>query len=121
MSATLPFRHELPHKIAEMLAEEEEPMQRKFCEWLAHWRHCTAPACRRAHACAGDPTACFMRRWSNCPEPASVWVHAGMFAVREGLAAREAVLLADDALLRHVKTNANLPQRRPRRHRRRPA
>jgi hypothetical protein len=58
MSATPPVNQQLPYKIAEMLDEQEEPLRRKFCDWLAHWRHCNDPACRRAHACAGDPTAC---------------------------------------------------------------
>lgn len=115
ISATPPVNQQLPHQIAEMLDAQEEPMRRKFCNWLVHWRQCGEPACRRAHACAGDPTACFMRRWSGCPEPASVWVHAGMFALREGLASRAAVSFADDALLHHVKRKANLPLRRRRR------
>ena len=67
MSATAPVHQQLPEKIAEMLAEQEEPLRRKFCDWLAHWRQCSDPACRRAHACAGDPPECFTRRWSGCP------------------------------------------------------
>jgi hypothetical protein len=94
--------------------------RRRFCTWLQYWRDCEAPACRRAHACAGDPTACFVGRWMGLSAAARVWVGAGITALGYGLSARNAAGAADLALLQHVKTAERLPRHPPRRKRWRP-
>jgi len=94
---------------AESPTPEDVAYRRKFCNWLAYWRDCAAPPCRRAHSCAGDPTACLLGHWAQYPEAAQVWVHAGLCALEDGLSGRAAAMVADAALLRHVKVAAKLP------------
>ncbi|MBI2715595.1 MAG: hypothetical protein HYX37_14265 [Rhizobiales bacterium] len=90
---------------------------KRYCTWLQYWRDCQAPACRRAHACAGDPTACFLGRWLRLSDAAKVWVGAGISALDTGLSARNAAGAADLALLQHVKKADRLPRHPPRRKR----
>ncbi|MPZ56274.1 MAG: hypothetical protein GEU91_07175 [Rhizobiales bacterium] len=99
-------------------APKEIAAHRRYCTWLQYWRDCAAPACRRAHACAADPTDCFIRRWMHLSDAAKIWVGAGIKTIDHGLTARNAAGAADLALLRHVKTADRLPSHPPR-HRRR--
>jgi hypothetical protein len=126
MTATLnnPSDHEPAAASADMPAEpeltpEDIAARRRFCTWLQYWRDCAMPACRRAHACTGDPTDCFFRRWMGLSEVGKVWVRAGTFALEYGLTARNAAGAADLALLHHVKEADRLPRHPPRRRRRR--
>ena len=48
-------------------------------------------------------------------ELAKVWIWAGLFALEEGLTAREAAQAADLTLLQHVKKAEGLPSLLPRR------
>ena len=70
-----------------VLTPEDVAFRRKCCNWLEHWRDCDVPACRRTHACAGDPTDCYMRHWLRYPDIARVWVGAGIFALGNGRSA----------------------------------
>jgi hypothetical protein len=97
-----------------VLTPEDVAFRRKCCNWLEHWRDCDVPACRRTHACAGDPTDCYMRHWLRYPEIARVWVGAGISALGYGYSARVAAGAADLALVLHVKEMANLPWRHAR-------
>jgi hypothetical protein len=97
-----------------VLTPEDEAFRRKCCNWLEHWRECDAPACRRTHACAGDPTDCYIRHALRYPDVARVWVRAGTSALARGRSARAAALAADFALALHVKAMANLPRRHTR-------
>jgi hypothetical protein len=90
---------------------------KRYCTWLQYWRDCETPTCRRAHACAGDPTACFLGRYMRLSQAAKVWVIAGITALGYGLSARNAAGAADLALLRHVKLAEHLPRHPPRRKR----
>ena len=101
-----------------VLTPEDEAFRRKCCNWLEHWRDCDVPACRRTHACAGDPTDCYFRHWLRYPDIARVWVDAGISALGYGYSARVAALAADLALVLHVKAMANLPLRHARGRRR---
>ena len=94
--------------------EEDIAARRRYCTWLQYWRDCAVPACRRMHACAGDPTDCFVRRWLPLSDVGRVWVRAGTFALDEGLTARNAAGAADRALLRYVKNIDRLPRVLPR-------
>jgi hypothetical protein len=89
--------------------------RRRYCTWLEHWRACGTPACRRDHACTGDPTACFVRRWWHYSETARVWARAGIYALDAGTTMRSASRVADLALLDDVKRFNGLPRHRPRR------
>ena len=94
------------------------PRMRKCCDWLERWRHCDEPACKRAHACTGDPLLCFGRFYLTCPEYLLVWVHAGIIAIEDGYTARVATQWADTALLSNLKFRNGLPRtRRPERRR----
>lgn len=95
----------------------DAPVRKRYCTWLQYWRDCEAPACRRAHACTGDPTACFLGRYMRLSEAARVWVIAGIHALDLGLTARNAAGAADLALLRHIKMADRLPRHPPRRKR----
>jgi hypothetical protein len=107
-----------PAGAAEAADDPQDVAARKrFCTWLQYWRDCEAPACRRAHACAGDPTACFLGRWMRFSEAAKIWVGAGISALEQGLSARNAAGAADLALLHHVKMADHLPRHPPRRKR----
>jgi hypothetical protein len=85
------------------------PSIRKCCDWLERWRHCDAPACKRARACTGDAAQCFGRFYFACPEYLLVWVHAGIIAIEEGYTARVATDWADGALLANLKASNGLP------------
>ena len=98
---------------------EEVATFRKYCDWLALWRHCAEPACRRARACAGDPVPCFVRFDVDCPEPARTWVRIGIVAMEDGSTPRGATMVADTAMLARLKIDARLPVPRPRWRRRR--
>ena len=95
----------------------DAPARQRYCTWLQYWRDCASPACRRAHACTGDPTACFLGRYMRLSEAARVWVIAGIHALDLGLTARNAAGAADLALLQHVKKAERLPRHLPRRKR----
>jgi hypothetical protein len=97
-----------------VLTPEDVAFRRKCCNWLEHWRDCDVPACRRTHACAGDPTDCYIRHWLRYPDIARVWVRAGISALARERSARAAALAADFALVLHVKAMANLPRRHTR-------
>jgi hypothetical protein len=86
------------------------PSIRKCCNWLERWRHCDAPACKRARACTGDAAQCFGRFYFAYPEYLHVWVHAGIIAIEEGYAARVATDWADGALLANLKARNGLPR-----------
>ena len=107
-------------EIAETLSPEQVEIRRKFCNWLTLWRKCERPACRRIHACGGDPTPCFTRFYTECPEPIRVWVRTGSIFVEEGSSAREATWAADTVLVGYLKHVTGLPRREPRRRRRAP-
>jgi hypothetical protein len=94
---------------SETLTPEQVAMRRKFCDWLALWRHCVDPACRRAHRCARDPTPCFAQFWTICPESTRVWVVAGMCAVEGGHSMRAATHEADVSMLGYVRVQGRLP------------
>jgi hypothetical protein len=96
---------------------EDIAAHRRYCTWLQHWRDCATLACRRTHACAGDPTGCFIGRCMRLSPTARVWVQAGICALDQGLSARNAAAVADATLLRHVKAAERLPQHPPRRKR----
>jgi hypothetical protein len=102
------------------LSPEDVAARRRYCTWLQYWRDCTMPACRRAHACTGDPTACFIRHWMHLSDPAKAWVSAAIHAIERGLTTRSAAAAADLALLHHIKTADWLPRHPPRRRRRVP-
>ena len=97
------------------LTAEDIAARRRFCTWLQQWRDCPSPVCRRARACAGDPTDCFIRRWLHLSDIGRVWVRAGISALEQGLTARNAAGAADLALLHHVKSADRLPRHPPRR------
>ena len=92
---------------------EELATLRKYADWLALWRHCAEPACRRARTCAGDPTDCFPRFYTDCPEPAHTWVRIGIAAMEDGSPPRGASRAADTAMLLRLKIDARLPLPRP--------
>jgi hypothetical protein len=94
---------------AEVLTPQEVATRRKYCDWLALWRHCDQPACRRTRACAGDPTACLAVFYLGCPEPARTWVRIGVVAMEDGSTARAATELADHAMILNLKRAARLP------------
>lgn len=100
------------------LTQEDIAARRRYCTWLQYWRDCAAPACRRKHACAGDPTDCFIRRWIPLSDIGRLWVRAGISALERGLTARNAAGAADLALLHHVKSGDRLPRQPPRRRQR---
>jgi hypothetical protein len=99
----------------EILTAEEIAARRRFCTWLQHWRDCGVPQCRRAHTCKGDSSACFFSRWPGYSALARVWIEAGLYALEEGLTAREAAQAADFTLLQYVKKAEGLPILLPRR------
>ena len=99
------------------LTPEHIAARRRYCTWLQYWRDCPSPVCRRAHACAGDPTGCFTRRWLHLSDIGRVWVRAGISALENGRTARNAAGAADLALLHHVKNTDRLPRHPPRRKR----
>jgi hypothetical protein len=91
--------------------------RQRYCTWLEHWRTCGTPACRRHHACTGDPTACFVGHWRRYSATARAWATAGMHALDAGTTMRSASRVADLALLGDVKRFNGLPRHRPRRKR----
>jgi hypothetical protein len=95
--------------IKEKLTPDDVVNLRKCCDWLERWRHCDAPACKRAHACKGDAAVCFGRFYFTFPEHLHVWVNAGMIAIDDGCTARVATQWADTALLSNLKARNGLP------------
>ena len=113
---------ERPDAVEETLTAEDVATCRKFCDWVALWRHCAEPACWRAHRCVGDPIQCFGRFYNECPKPVRVWLQAGMSALEIGSTARFATRVADAALLKDMKAATRLPpgRRKRRKQRRQP-
>ena len=101
--------NELTRDIENILTGKDVATRRKYCDWLALSRHCAEPGCRRARACAGDPTSCFAQFHAACPQAARLWVRIGLAALDDGNTAREAAVLADTATIWCLKRDARLP------------
>jgi len=100
------------------LAEQAQAYVRRrqrHCDFLQLWRGCPLPACRRAHACASNPLACYRDRVSRISATAQVWVGAAVNALDHGDSARAAARFADRMLLSHLRERERLPRYLPRR------
>ncbi len=111
--------HEEIQKSAEAATPQETALRRRLCTFLQYWHECDRRACRRAHACAGEPTVCYLTRWLGLSETARIWADAGVEAAGRGCTARVAARAADRALLRHLRMLEGLPHYPPRVGRRR--
>jgi hypothetical protein len=72
---------------------------RKICTAFKAWRDCDT-ACRRAHSCAGDSTACFRRVWPRVGEQSKIWIRTAIKARDDGHSVAEASRMADAEVIR---------------------